>query len=274
LTRAEPAASLAAVTDDFTARTYGDRIADVYDERYQDLLAEDTARAVTFLRALAGDGPALELGIGTGRVAIPLSDAGVEVHGIEASEAMLAVMRAKSGGERLPTTLGSFADFSLPTTFRLVYAVFSTFFVLLSQEEQLSCFRAVSRHLSQGGTFVMQAFVPDVSRFDSDGQRVSVEWMTLDEVSLEASTHDQYAQTTETAHIVIRDGSVRMHPVRIRYAYPSELDLMGRLAGLRLRERWAGWDRQPYPSGNWMHVSVWERDLSVTSDRPDPSGDR
>jgi Methyltransferase domain len=259
------------VTDDYAAPTYGDRIADVYDERYEDLFAEDTARAVTFLRELAGDGPALELGIGTGRVAIPLSDAGVEVHGIEASEAMLAVLRAKPGAERVPTTLGSFADFSLPTRFRLVYAVFSTFFVLLSQEEQLSCFRSVSRHLSEGGTFAMQAFVPDASRFDHDGQRVSVEWMNLDEVSLEASTHDPFAQRTESAQIVIRDGSVRMHPVRIRYAYPSELDLMARLAGLRLRERWAGWDRQPYPSGNWMHVSVWERDLRVTSDGSAPS---
>ena len=113
LTRAEPAASLPAVTEDYTAPTYGDRIADVYDDRNERLFAEDTARAVTFLRELAGDGPALELGIGTGRIAIPLSDAGVEVHGIEASEAMLAVMRAKAGGARLATTVGSFADFSL-----------------------------------------------------------------------------------------------------------------------------------------------------------------
>ena len=274
LTRAEPAASLPAVTEDYTAPTYGDRIADVYDDRYEELFAEDTARAVTFLRELAGDGPALELGIGTGRIAIPLSDAGVEVHGIEASEAMLAVMRAKAGGARLATTVGSFADFSLPSTFGLIYAVFSTFFVLLSQEEQLSCFRAVARHLSPDGVFAMQAFVPDPSRFDKDGQRVSVEWMDLDEVSLEASTHDPFAQRTESAQIVIRDGSVRMHPVRIRYAYPSELDLMARLAGLRLRERWAGWEREPYPSGNWMHVSVWERDLPVTSDRSDPSEGR
>jgi Methyltransferase domain len=259
------------VAEDYTAETYGDRTADVYDERYEELFAEDTARAAAFLEELAGGGPALELGVGTGRIAIPLSEAGVDVHGIDASEAMLAVLRAKPGGERLPTTLGSFADFSLPTTFPLVYAVFSTFFVLLSQEEQLSCFRAVSRHLSDDGAFVIQAFVPDASRFDTDGQRVSVEWLKLDEVTLEASTHDPFAQRTESAQIVIRDGSVRMHPVRIRYAYPSELDLMARLAGLRLRERWAGWDREPYPSGNWMHVSVWERDLPVTSDPSGPS---
>jgi hypothetical protein len=271
LTRAGPAASLAAVAEDYTAETYGDRTADVYDERYEELFAEDTARAAAFLEELAGGGPALELGVGTGRIAIPLSEAGVDVHGIDASEAMLAVMRAKPGGERVPTTLGTFADFSLPPSFGLIYVVFSSFFVLLTQEEQLSCFRAVSRHLSEDGVFVMQAFVPDPSRFDRDGQRVSVEWLTVDELSLEASTHDPFAQRTESQQVVIRDGSVRMHPVRIRYAYPSELDLMARLAGLRLRERWAGWDRQPYPSGNWMHVSVWERDPAVTSDGPAPS---
>ena len=257
--------------DDFTAQTYGDRTADVYDDRYEELFAEDTARAVSFLKEVGGDGPALELGIGTGRIAIPLSDAGVGVHGIDASEPMLAVMRAKPGGDRVPTTLGTFADFSLPTSFGLIYVVFSSFFVLLTQEEQLSCFRAVSRHLTEDGAFVMQAFVPDPSRFDKDGQRVSVEWLTVDELSLEASTHDPFAQRTESQQVVIRDGAVRMHPVRIRYAYPSELDLMARLAGLRLRERWADWDRQPYPSGNWLHVSVWERDPAVTSDGSAPS---
>ena len=258
------------MAEDYTAETYGDRTADVYDERYEELFAEDTARATSFLTELAGDGPALELGIGTGRIAIPLSDAGLEVHGIDASDAMLSVLRAKPDGGRISTTLGTFADFSLPNSFGLIYVVFSTFFVLLTQEEQLSSFRAVSRHLSQDGVFVMQAFVPDASRFDKDGQRVSVEWLTVDELSLEASTHDPFAQSTESQQVVIRDGNVRMHPVRIRYAYPSELDLMARLAGLRLRERWAGWDRQAYPSGNWMHVSVWERDPAVTSDGPAP----
>ncbi|HEX5936112.1 MAG TPA: class I SAM-dependent methyltransferase [Actinomycetota bacterium] len=248
------------MTEDYTPPTYGDRIAGAYDDRYEDLFAEDTARAVTFLRELVGEGPALELGIGTGRIAIPLSEAGVEVHGIDASESMLAVLRAKTGGDRLATTLGDFAGFSLQTTFELVYVVFSTFFVLLTQEEQLSSFRAVSAHLSEGGAFVMQAFVPDASRFETDGQRVSVEWLEVDELSLEASTHDPFAQRVETGHVVIRDGSVRMYPVRIRYAYPSELDLMARLAGLRLRERWSGWGREPYPSQNWTHVSVWEKE--------------
>jgi SAM-dependent methyltransferase len=244
--------------DDYTDATYGERIAYIYDERYRDAFAEDTAAAVAFLKDLAGDGPALELGIGTGRIALPLADAGVEVHGIDASEAMLAKLREKPGGAAIPTTVGSFADFSFPIRFRLAYVVFNTFFGLLTQDEQVSCFEAVARHLTPDGAFVMQAFVPDVTRFDVHNQRVSTDSVRADEISLEVSEHDPFGQRTTSAHVLIRDGSVRMFPVRIRYAYVSELDLMARIAGLRLRERWSGWDREPYPSRSWTHVSVWE----------------
>jgi SAM-dependent methyltransferase len=245
--------------DDYTDATYGDRIAEIYDERYVGPFAQDTAGAVPFLKELAGDGPALELGIGTGRVALPLAEARVEVHGIEASEAMLAKLKAKPGGDRIPVTVGSFADFSLRTRFRLVYVVFNTFFGLLTQEEQVDSFEAVARHLTPDGVFAMQAFVPDVTRFDAHNQRVAAESVGVDEVTLETSTHDPFAQRTDSACVRIHDSSIRMYPVRIRYAYVSELDLMARLAGLRLRERWADWDRQPYPSRSWTHVSVWER---------------
>jgi hypothetical protein len=129
---------------------------------------------------------------------------------------------------------------------------------LLTQDERISCFQTVARHLEPGGTFAMQAFVPDVTRFDVHNQRVAAESVGTDEISLEVSDHDPFAQRTDSAHIVIRDGSVRMYPVRIRYAYVSELDLMARIAGLRLRERWSGWQREPYPSRSWTHVSVWE----------------
>jgi SAM-dependent methyltransferase len=254
------AASLGRVTEDHTDATYGDRIAEIFDERYAASFAEDTAGAVSFLKELAGDGPALELGIGTGRVALPLAHAGIEVHGIDASDAMVAKMRAKPGGGRIPVTMGNFADFALDTRFRAIYVVFNTFFGLLTQEEQLSCFRAVARHLTDDGGFVMQAFVPDVTRFDVHNQRVSVETVGPGEVTLETSTHDPHAQRVDSAYVLIRDGSVRTYPVRLRYAYVSELDLMARLAGLRLRERWAGWDREPFPAGNWMHISVWERE--------------
>jgi SAM-dependent methyltransferase len=246
------------MADDYTDATYGDKIADIYDERYLGTFAEDTANAVSFLRDLAADGPALELGIGTGRVALPLAEAEVEVHGIDASEAMLAKLRAKPGGGDVPVTVGSFAEFSLETRFALIYVIFNTFFGLLTQDEQVSCFESVARHLTPEGAFVMQAFVPDVTRFDARNQRVAAEMVGTEGISLEASSHDPFAQRTDSAHMVIRDGNIRIYPVRIRYAYVSELDLMARLVGLRLRERWGGWLREPYPSRSGMHVSVWE----------------
>lgn len=248
------------MTDDYTDATYGDRIADIYDVRYLEPLAEDTADAVAFLRDLAGDGPALELGIGTGRVAIPLADAGVEVHGLDTSEAMVAKLREKPGGDRIHTTLGSFADFALETRFPLVYVVFNTFFSLLTQDEQVSAFRSVARHLTPSGTFAMQAFVPDATRFESNQQRVAIESVGVDEITLEMSSHDAVTQRTDSQFVLLRQGDVRLFPVRIRYAYVSELDLMARLAGLRLRERWSSWRRDPFPSSDWSHISVWEPD--------------
>jgi SAM-dependent methyltransferase len=245
--------------DGYADATYGDRIAEIYDERYLESFAEDTDGAVSFLKELAADGPALELGVGTGRVALPLAEAGVEVHGIDSSEAMLAKLKVKPGGADIPVTVGSFADFSLQTRFSLIYVVFNTFFGLLTQEEQVSGFEAVSRHLTPHGVFVMQAFVPDVTRFDAHNQRVAAESVGIDEVTLETSSHDPFTQRTDSAYVTIRDQSVRMYPVRIRYAYVSELDLMARLAALRLRERWGDWNREPYPSRSWTHVSVWER---------------
>lgn len=246
----------------FEDATYGDRIADVYDEHYSAALQPETDASIEFLAALAKDGPALELGIGTGRVALPLAARGIEVHGIDASEAMVRQLREKPGGDAVRVTIGSFADFDLPERFPLVYVVFNTFFVLRTQEEQVSCFRAVARHLTPDGVFVVRAFVPDVSRFDAHNQRLSVETVSVDDLTLEASEHDPFGQTVTSQHVVIRDGSIRMYPVTLRYAYPSELDLMAALAGLSLRERWADWGRTPYPSKNWLHVSVFERSAS------------
>jgi SAM-dependent methyltransferase len=244
--------------DAYTDATYGDRIAEIYDERYLGQFEADTAGAVAFLRPLAGEGPALELGIGTGRVAIPLAAEGVEVRGIDASEAMVARLHAKPGGEHIEVTIGSFADFSVDVRFPLIYVVFNTFFGLLTQDEQVACFEAVAHHLAPGGAFVLQAFVPDLSRYDARNQRVGAVRVDVDEVNLEVSLHDPFAQRTDSQHVVIRDGQVRLYPVRVRYAYPSELDLMARIAGLHLRERWADWDRSAFPGRTWQHVSVWE----------------
>src|SRR5262245_16555290 len=155
-------------------------------------------------------------------------------------------------------TLGSFADFSLETRFPLIYVVFNTFFSLLTQEEQVSAFGSVARHLTPGGAFVMQAFVPDVTRFESNQQRVAIESVGVDEITLEMSSHDAVTQRTDSQFVLLRQGDVRLFPVRIRYAYVSELDLMARLAGLRLRKRWSSWRRDPFPSADWSHISVWE----------------
>ena len=243
--------------DPYDASTYGERIADVYDEWYAELpYGGDLSTAVAFLAGLAGEGSALELGIGTGRVAIPLREAGVDVHGIDASESMVARLRAKLVGDGIPVTIADFRTFSLGRRFGLVYVVFNTFFGLLTQDDQLESFRAIAAHLEPGGAFAMEAFVPDLARFDR-GQRVSVVGVGTDEVRLETTKHDALAQRSTSQHVVLREDGIHLYPVRIRYAFISELDLMARLAGLELRERWGDWDRSPLTNESQKHISVW-----------------
>jgi SAM-dependent methyltransferase len=240
--------------------TYGDRIADVYDEIYPEAPhGGDVSTTVGFLSSFVGTGPVLELGIGTGRVALPLAAAGVEVHGIDASEAMVDRLRAKPGGDAITVTIGDFRDFSLDATFTVIYVPFNTFFALLTQDDQVACFRAVARHLASDGVFVMEAFVPDLARFDR-GQRVSAIRVEPDQVWLEVTAHDPITQFSDSQHVVIREGGIRLYPVRIRFAFVAELELMAKVAGLRLRERWADWDRTPFSSASGKHISVWERD--------------
>lgn len=242
--------------DDYNASTYGDRIADVYDDWYGDLF--DTEGAVDHLARLADGGRALELAIGTGRVAVPLAGAGVEVHGIDASEAMVAKMRAKPGGDTVPVAMGDFTDVDVEGKFSLVYVVFNTFFALTSQRDQVSCFRNVAAHLNEDGAFVIEAFVPDPTRFDRD-QRVDAARVGPGEVVIDASRHDPVNQRTYANHIRITEQGTRLFPVQIRYAWPSELDLMAELAGLVLKERWSGWRGQPFTSSSEAHVSVYGR---------------
>lgn len=246
--------------EDYAPSTYGDRIADVYDEWYpESSRAGDVAKTVAFLRDLAGGAPVLELGIGSGRIALPLHRTGIEVHGIDASQAMLARLRAKDDSDAIVTSLGDFQEFRFEDRFSLVYVVFNTLFALQTQEEQVLCFRTVAEHLTPDGVFVVEAFVPDLARFDR-GQRVSAVESHVDEVQLEVSTHDAIAQRTDSHHVVIREDGIRVYPVRIRYAPVAELDLMARLAGMRLRERWADWDRSELTSTSPRHISVWELD--------------
>lgn len=245
--------------DEYSASTYGDRVAETYDRWYGDpSFGGGLSAAVAFLREIAGDGPALELGIGTGRVALPLRTAGVDVRGIDASGAMVERLHEKPGGADIPVTIADFRAFELEARFTLVYVVFNTFFVLLTQDDQVDTFASVARHLEPGGAFVMEAFVPDVGRFDR-GQRVGAIDVSPDEVRLEVTKHDALEQRSVSQQVVIREDGIHLYPVQIRYASIAELDLMARLAGLRLRERWADWDRSSLRDGSPKHVSVWER---------------
>jgi SAM-dependent methyltransferase len=242
------------------ASAYGERWADVYDELFTSRFhAQVTPATVDLLAELGGAGPVLELAIGTGRVALPLAERGMAVHGIDASPAMVARLRAKPGGDAIPVTVGDFADVGVEGTFSLVFVVFNTFFALLTQDHQLRCFANVADHLDAGGVFVIEAFVPDLARFDRD-QRVGVFDIGAESVHLDASRHDLATQRVSSRHLVLSEQGTRVLPVEIRYAWPSELDLMARLAGLRLRQRWGGWQKEPFTSSSPSHVSVYEKE--------------
>ncbi len=239
--------------DGFGPETYGERVADVYDEWYKHL---DTAAEVALLAELAGSGRALELGIGTGRVAIPLAAHGVEVHGIEASTAMVEQLRAKPGGDTIPVTVGDMADVAVEGTFALVFVVFNTFFQLYSQDAQLRCFANVAAHLGPGGRFLIHTFVPDTSRVEA-GEHVSVKEASLDRVRLDATVFDALAQRLDTTQVRITESGIRLVHAKLRFAWPPELDLMAKLGGLTLEHRWATFDRQPFSGSSAFHVSVY-----------------
>jgi Methyltransferase domain len=241
--------------EEYGPETYGERIAEVYDELFHPpTSAED---AVEFLAGLVGGGPVLELAIGTGRIALPLAARGIEVHGIDASEAMVAKLRAKPGGQDIPVMIGDFADVGIQDRYPLIAIVFNTLWALLTQEDQTRCVRNVAEHLTEDGTFVTEMFVPDLARFDR-GQRVQVRTIESRRVVLEASQHDPENQRVSNQLIVLGDGGgISMFPVELRYIWPSELDLMAELAGLRLRERWGGWKHEAFGSTGWC-VSVFE----------------
>jgi SAM-dependent methyltransferase len=241
---------------DYGPSTYGDSIAERYDSLYEDLF--DTEATVTFLAGYARGGRALELGIGTGRVALPLIERGVEVEGVDSSEAMIDKMRAKPGGKDVKVTIGDFVDPPVEGPFDLVYIPFNTLFALTTQDEQVDCFAKVASLLNDEGVFVLDAFVPDPGRFDGH-QRLAVEDIRPGVVQIEASLNVPHEQRSTSYHLILSSSGIEMHPVIVRYAWPSELDLMARLAGLRLRERWASYRRQPFVADSRSHVSVYER---------------
>lgn len=242
---------------DYGPETYGDRIASDYDALYEHDL--DTAAAVDALARLAGPGPVLELAIGTGRLAIPLAERGIDIRGIDASEEMVARLRAKPGGAGIPVTMGDFAEVGADGAFSLIFVAFNTLFALLTQDDQVRCFRNAAARLADGGRFVVEAFVPDLARFDR-GQRVGVSAVRLDRVDLEVSRHDPVNQRVDSQHVFVTAEGTRLAPVCLRYAFPSELDLMARLAGLELQERWGGWHGEPFTIASTGHVSVYAKE--------------
>jgi hypothetical protein len=236
-------------------RSFDEEAAAIYDDQPRG----DEGDAVAFLEQLAAGGPALELAIGTGRIAIPLAARGVSVAGIDISEPMVARLRAKPGGERIPVAMGDFSQVPVSGTYRLVYLVFNSLFNLLSQEEQVRCFENVAGHLEEGGAFVLETFVPGYLHRLRDDQYVDAEAIAVEEVWLDVGRHDPVRQVLEESHVRLAGGGVRVYPIVCRYAWPSELDLMARIAGLRLRERWASWQREPFGAASRNCISVYER---------------
>jgi SAM-dependent methyltransferase len=212
--------------------------------------------AVDFLSDLAGAGPALELGIGTGRVALPLSRRGVHVHGIELSPAMAGQLEAQRGDADVTVTIGDFATASVSGAFTLAYLVRNTITNLTSQDGQVEAFRNAARHLEPGGCFVIENYVPELRRLPP-GETVHVFAATLAHVGLEE--YDLAAQIAYSHHYWMIDGQIKAFSSPHRYVWPSELDLMARMAGMRLRERWSNWNREPFTSESRGHISVWEK---------------
>jgi SAM-dependent methyltransferase len=228
-------------------------------EQYDRHARGDEEDAVAFLAELAGAGPALELAIGTGRIGLPLAARGVAVEGIDLSPDMVAQLREKPGGDGIPVTIGDFSEVPVSGSYRLVYIVFNTFFNLLHQEEQVRCFENVAAHLSDDGAFVIEARVPAHIHALPANQYVHAEEVGVDEVWLDVAKYDPVTQRLEETHVRLGAGGVGLFPIVTRYCYPSELDLMARIAGLRLRERWGGWNREPFDARSELAVSVYGR---------------
>jgi SAM-dependent methyltransferase len=237
----------------YSEETYGERIAGVYDQWY----SEFDPAAIRVLAELAHGGRALELGIGTGRIAIPLLKIGVTVHGIDASVSMVSKLRSKPGGESIPVIMGNFADVPVDGQYSLIYVVFNTFYSLLTQDEQIRCFQNAARHLSSDGVFVLEAFVPDMTRFSAQ-QAMRVTRIADSEVQLDASQVELDKQVITSQHMVLTEQGTRFYPVKIRYIWPSEMDLMARLSQLQLRERWSDWGKSRFTAESGKHISVYE----------------
>jgi SAM-dependent methyltransferase len=235
---------------------FGERVAARYDDDSEMFDPAVVEPAVDFLAGLAAGGAALELGIGTGRIALPLAGRGVKVHGIDLSEAMVSRLRAKPGSEEIGVTVGDFATTRVDGMFSLAYLVFNTIANLTTQDEQVACFQNVADHLAPGGCFVIEVGVPSLRELPP-GETGRV--FDLSPTHVGVDELDPATQGLVSHHFSLVDGEWELNSVPFRYVWPSELDLMARLAGMTLRERWASWDRAPFTKESTKHVSVWEK---------------
>ena len=231
------------------AATYDDSSDGMFDPAFADTVAE-------VLAGLAGGGRALELGIGTGRIALPLACRGVEVHGIDLSRAMVARLRAKPGGDAIGVTIGDFATTRVDGTFSLAYLVFNTINNLTTQDAQVACFRNAAAHLEPGGRFVIEVGVPELRRLPP-GQTLLPWQVTPTHWAFDS--YDMATQAMSSNYLAVENGRGEYRSIPFRYVWPAELDLMAQLAGMKLRERWAGWQGEPFTSVSAKHVSVWQK---------------
>ncbi len=236
---------------------FNERSAARYDESTADMFdATAVDPVVDFLAEIVGSGRALELGIGTGRIALPLAYRGVPVHGIELSKAMADRLRAKPGGEAIAVTIGDFATTAVDGSFSLAYLVYNTIMNLTTQAAQVACFRNVAAHLELGGCFVIEVMIPELQRLPP-GETFRVFHASASSWGIDE--YDVANQGLISHHLEDVDGALERVSMPFRYVWPSELDLMAQLAGMRLRERWSGWDREPFTNDSRKHVSVWEK---------------
>jgi SAM-dependent methyltransferase len=236
---------------------FDERIAGGYDEASSYMFESSVVEAaVDFLVDLVGGGAALELGVGTGRIALPLARRGVRVHGIDLSPAMVERLAAKPGGDGIGVTIGDFATATVDERFELAYLVFNTIMNLTTQDEQVACFRNVAAHLQPGGCFVIEVHIPELQRLPPGD---TVRAFTVTPTRLGFDEYDLAAQGLVSHHYWVVDGRLETWSVPFRYVWPAELDLMARLAGMTLRHRFGDWDRQPFTSESGKHISVWEK---------------
>jgi SAM-dependent methyltransferase len=241
------------VPEDF----FGEQVAARYDELSDEMFAPSVVDpAVDFLAGLAGEGDALELGIGTGRIALPLAQRGVRVKGIDLSESMVERLRAKPGGAEIQVEIGDFATTTVPGSFTLAYLVFNTINNLTTQDAQVACFENAAAHLEQGGCFVIEVGVPGLQRLPP-GETVRPFRVTPTRLGFDE--YDIAAQGLISHHFRVVGDRLEARSIPFRYVWPAELDLMARIAGLTLRERWSGWKREPFTSESTKHISVWEK---------------